>query len=191
MPLPRPQPVALPVSNLTLDMSTPDMGPKLDMERYVPAFLNSIANKLSSGASRLYFKHFGIGVVEWRIIVHLVAEPWCTAARICQIIGMDKAAVSRSYALMEDRGLIQFRPAEPRGREAALTVAGRDLHDRILVMALERERRLLADFSPREVDTLINLLGRLQARIPHVNAYDPTPEEIGLSAGPGEPAKAS
>ncbi|MBB6251577.1 MarR family winged helix-turn-helix transcriptional regulator [Nitrospirillum iridis] len=182
MPLTRPQTASLPVGDLTLDM-----GPQLDMDRYVPAFLNTIANKLSSGASRLYFKHFGIGVVEWRIMVHLVAEPWCTAARICQIIGMDKAAVSRSYALMEDRGLIQLRPAEPRGREAALTVAGRDLHDRILVMALERERRLLADLSPREVDTLISLLGRLLARIPHVNAYDPSPEELGGTA-PERPA---
>ncbi|MDE1146683.1 MAG: MarR family winged helix-turn-helix transcriptional regulator [Azospirillaceae bacterium] len=186
MPPNRPQPATAstaPVTDPSPHATTPhdavtSTAAKLDVSRYVPAALNIIANKLSSGASRLYFKHFGVGVVEWRIIVHLMAEPWCTAARICQLIGMDKAAVSRSYALLEERALIQFRPAEPRGREAALTQAGRQLHDRILVMALERERRLLADLNPREVETLITLLGRLMGRVPHVNAYDPAPEDL-------------
>ena len=41
-------------------------GQTLDLERYVPALITFIANKLTHGSSSLYRKHFGVGVIEWR-----------------------------------------------------------------------------------------------------------------------------
>ncbi|MNY66756.1 hypothetical protein D3C86_2042330 [compost metagenome] len=55
-----------------------------------------------------------------------------------------------------------------------MTPEGKSLHDRILVVALEREKRLLADFSPAEIDMLVNLLGRMHARVNEVNEFDPS-----------------
>jgi hypothetical protein len=43
----------------------------------------------------------------------------------------------------------------------------------VLKVALERERRLLSGLSASEVDTLIELLGRLHAQVSNVNDYDP------------------
>ena len=51
----------------------------LDLENYVPAFLTWIANKLSSSASLIYRRRFGVGIVEWRIMALLAVEPWITA----------------------------------------------------------------------------------------------------------------
>ncbi|MNN40130.1 hypothetical protein D3C81_1541920 [compost metagenome] len=54
-----------------------------------------------------------------------------------------------------------------------LTESGTQLYKRVLKVALERERRLLSGLSPSEVDTLIDLLGRLNAQVANVNEYDP------------------
>jgi DNA-binding MarR family transcriptional regulator len=148
---------------------------KLDLNRYVPALLTFLANKLATGASGTYRKHFGVGVVEWRVIALLAVEDNITANRICQVIGLDKSAVSRSLQLLEASGRISGQADSKDGRRYAvsLTAEGKALHDRVLKVALERERRLLSGLSPEEVDTLVNLLSRMQGTVGYVNEYDP------------------
>lgn len=149
-----------------------EAGARLDLERYVPALITFIANKLTHGASALYRRQFGIGVIEWRCMALLAIEPWIAPGRICQVIGLDKAAVSRSVRALENNDLVAVRANSQRSRfhEIALTEKGRALHDRIIRLALERERRLLADLEPDECETLIRALNKLHRRIPFVNA---------------------
>ncbi len=148
---------------------------RLDLDRYVPAMLTFLANKLATGASLSYRKHFGIGVVEWRLIALLAVEDKITANRICQVIGLDKSAVSRSLQLLEAAGRIsgEVDSKDARRYAVSLTAEGKALHDRVIKVALERERRLLSDFSAAEVDTLVKLLARMQAKVSHVNDYEP------------------
>src|SRR3984885_2025167 len=79
----------------------------LDLNNYVPAALTFLANKLSSGASAIYRRRFDIGIVDWRIMALLAIEPWITAARFCDVIGLDKAAVSRSVRDLSKKGLVE------------------------------------------------------------------------------------
>ena len=72
----------------------------LDLERYVPALLVFLANKLTSGASTILRRHFGVGTTEWRIMAMLAVEPWIAAGRVCKVIGFDKAAVSRTLVCL-------------------------------------------------------------------------------------------
>jgi DNA-binding MarR family transcriptional regulator len=148
---------------------------KLDLNRYVPAMLTFLANKLATGASISYRKHFGIGVVEWRLLALLAVEDAITANRICQVIGRDKSAVSRSLQQLEMAGRVcgEIDSKDARRYTVSLTSEGKALHDRVLKVALERERRLLSNLSPKEIDTLVDLLGRLQKNVAHVNEYDP------------------
>ncbi|WP_109514540.1 MarR family winged helix-turn-helix transcriptional regulator [Pseudomonas ovata] len=148
---------------------------QLDLARYVPGLLTFLTNKLGTGASQCYRKHFGIGVVEWRMLSMLAVESDITANRICQVVGLDKSAASRSLQTLEAAGHIrsQVDPRDARRYTISLTDSGQALHDRVIKVALERERRLLGDLSPQEVDTLIDLLGRLQRQVGHVNDYDP------------------
>jgi DNA-binding MarR family transcriptional regulator len=148
---------------------------KLDLNRYVPAMLTFLANKLATGASISYRKHFGIGVVEWRLLALLAVEDAITANRICQVIGLDKSAVSRSLQQLEMAGRVcgEIDSKDARRYTVSLTSEGKALHDRVLKVALERERRLLSNLSPKEIDTLVDLLGRLQKNVAHVNEYDP------------------
>lgn len=55
-------------------------------------------------------------------------------------------------------------------RIIVMTKAGRSLHDRIIELALDREGVLLGCLKPEEVEVLIDLLRRLLAQTPAVNA---------------------
>jgi DNA-binding MarR family transcriptional regulator len=142
-------------------------GPTLDLDRYVPAFVTFIANKLSKSATALYQRKFGVNVTEWRIMSLLAIEPGIPAARICHVIGFDKGPVSRTLGAMEKRGLIVIRsdPNDGRTHAISLTAKGRATHDKVIVAAFDRERRLLSCLSRDEQETLIDLLRRLHENL--------------------------
>lgn len=144
-----------------------EAGPTLDLERYVPAFVTFIANKLSNSATAFYQREFGVNVTEWRIMSLLAIEPGIPASRICHVIGFDKGPVSRTLAGLQKRGLVSIRtdPNDGRTHSIALTGKGRDTHDRVIVAALERERRLLSCLNKSEREVLIDLLRRLHENL--------------------------
>ena len=153
----------------------------LKLSGYVTYHLTALANTLTSGASRLYLERYGIGIIEWRVLAMLAVEPGVAPARICQVIGLDKGAVSRETRKLEAKGCVAVHedPASPRRRTLELTATGLALHDEIVQTALERERRLLKGLSPDEVNTLLVLLERTAANVADVNDFDPP------SVGPG------
>ena len=141
--------------------------PVIDLERYVPALITFIANKLSRSATALYQRRFKVNVTEWRILVLLAIEPGIPASRICHVIGFDKGPVSRTLSVMQERGLVTIKTDPQDGRTHSISLApkGREIHDRIMVIALDRERRLLACLREDEREVLINLLGRVHGNL--------------------------
>ena len=149
------------------ETSATDDGPLLDLDRYVPAFITFIANKLSNSATVFYQRNFGVNVTEWRIMSLLAIEPGIPASRICGVIGFDKGPVSRNLAMLQKRGLVVIRAAPDDGRSHAisLTARGRAIHDKVIVAALERERRLLSCLKKDEREVLVDLLRRLHENL--------------------------
>src|SRR3954447_18885679 len=144
-----------------------ETGPTLDLDRYVPAFITFIANKLSNSATAFYQREFGVNVTEWRIMSLLAIEPGIPASRICHVIGFDKGPVSRTLSLLQKRGLVTIRTAPDDGRthSISLTAKGRATHDKVIVAALERERRLLSVLRKDEREVLIDLLRRVHGNL--------------------------
>ena len=144
----------------------------VDLTHYAPAYFTWIANKLSSGASQAYLAAFDVGIETWRLLVLLAIEPALSAQRACKVIGMDKSSVSRAFRSMQARGLITIGldAQDGRLRVASITPAGRELHDGILGIALERERALMSALSSQEGELLIALLRRLHDNLPAVEA---------------------
>jgi DNA-binding MarR family transcriptional regulator len=142
----------------------------LDLDRYTVAYLVWTANKLSRGASYNYLRVFGVGVETWRCLVLLAIHSSITAQQISQVMGMDKASVSRCFKIMQAKGLILMGldATDGRVRIATLTSKGRALHDQILEMALERERALLSVLSESDRETLLRLLKRVHENLPAV-----------------------
>src|ERR1700720_4769730 len=89
---------------------TADAGPLLDLNRYVPAFVTFIANKLSNSATVFYQRNFGVNVTD---------------SRICHVIGFNKGPVSRTLATMQKRGLVTIRTAPDDGRSHSISLTAR------------------------------------------------------------------
>lgn len=142
----------------------------LDLDRYVPAVLTWVANKLSRGASKHYRNVWGVGIESWRCMALLANEKEVTAQQICRVIGLDKASASRCLKTMQAQGWIDIKldPNDGRLRVATLTPAGRALHDEIIELALAREQALLSVLGPDDLETLIVLLRRLHENLPAV-----------------------
>ena len=146
----------------------------LNLDRFVPAALAQIGNKWARSSSQIYLKRFGVGINEWRVLSLLVVESETTANRICAVIGMDKAAVGRSIELLHNGGYASLKSHETdkRSKIVAPTRSGLILHDKIIKIALHREKRLLANLSEADIETLIDLLNRLRANIVHLQVRD-------------------
>lgn len=149
------------------EFAAADAGPLLDLDRYVPAFITFIANKLSNNGTVFYQRNFGVNITEWRIMSLLAIEPGIPASRICNVIGFDKAPVSRNLAMLQKRGLVVIRTAPDDGRTHAisLTARGRVVHDKVFAAAIERERRLLSCLKKEEREVLIDMLRRLHENL--------------------------
>jgi DNA-binding MarR family transcriptional regulator len=139
----------------------------LNLDNYVPAYLTYLAGKISNSASATYRPQFGIGITDWRIMALLATEPWISAGRVCDVIGLDKAAVSRSVRGMKSAGIVDVQRGDNDQirQSIALTRKGLNLHDRIVKLSLARERQLLKGFSAAERTTLINFLSRMHAQV--------------------------
>jgi len=138
----------------------------LDLDNYIPYFITSINNTLNSGSSQLYLQRFGVGVVEWRVAAMLAIEPRIPAARICEVVALDKAATSRALTKLHRAGYVAYEefPRDPRRKIWWLNEKGQALHAEIIAIALERERVLLDGLSPQDRATVLSAL-----RIMHVN----------------------
>ena len=85
---------------------------------------------------------------------------------------MDKVAVNRACKGLEERGLASRQPNAQDGRShlLELTESGTRMHDEIMPLALEMERRLFARFTPEEVAHFRHLLDRVRDEVDDLDA---------------------
>ena len=141
--------------------------PTLDYSRNPVVTVTFAGNRLTRNAARAYQKEFGIGVMDWRMLVMLTRDPGCSVGQAANLTGIDKAAVSRALQRMEKAGLVraEVRGGDERRKSWSLTPKGQDLHGRILPRALERQQDLLKGFTPEETAQFITYMQRFLANI--------------------------
>lgn len=139
----------------------------LNLDAYVPFFLAAVNNALSRGASGLYRSAFGIGIVDWRVIGTLAIEPGATAGRICEVIALDKGATSRSLQFLSERGYLTHVATgkDSRKRRWWLNDSGYALHGAVLNLALERERRLVRNVAPPDLEVFLRVMRIMRANL--------------------------
>ena len=139
----------------------------LDLNSHIATRVAIFANRLSRAASRFYRKKYGIGVVEWRLIMYIGRAKETRANRICSETDLDKGAVSRSLATLQRMGMVTVKEdgADSRRNNVALTVKGRALHSELVPIAFERQTKLVAGLTPAEVRLFMALIAKLQAKV--------------------------
>jgi DNA-binding MarR family transcriptional regulator len=148
-------------------VGTAPCGPVLHLDSHVPTKIAILANHLSRAASRFYRQYYGIGVVEWRLMMFIGHATETRANRICSATDLDKGAVSRSLGVLQRMGIVTAKEdgADGRRNNVALTAKGRALHDRIVPVAIERQGELLSGLTPAEIEVFTNVIDRLQAKV--------------------------
>ncbi len=146
----------------------------LNRKNYIPFYLINIANQYSRGASRIYLRLFGIGVIEWRMLSVISIEKVVTANQICAAIHLDKGAASRSLKTLVSRDLVNIYAdaQDSRKRLVSLTQKGIALHDEIIKIALAREKHLTANFTAEEHDMAVKLLKKMNENLTHIDDFD-------------------
>jgi DNA-binding MarR family transcriptional regulator len=140
--------------------------PKLHLEKFLPYRLSVLSNTVSGAIAAAYFMNFGLSIPEWRVMAVLAANPGLSAAEVTARTAMDKVAVSRAVASLLANGRLHrtTAPKDRRRTHLALTPAGTRVYARVVPMALQYERNLLAPLDARDRATLDRLVRVLLGR---------------------------
>lgn len=133
------------------------------LEEFLPYRLSIVTQTVSGALSKIYASRFDLSVPQWRVMAVLGRYEPISANEVCDRTVMDKVAVSRAVQAMLRRGLVERTVDASDRRRSALRLSKRGwaIHNEIVPMALEYERRLLQAMTPEERAALDTLLQRL------------------------------
>ena len=139
----------------------------LDYERSAGFNFTLVSNKLTRGLTKILRSKGDIGVIEWRVMVHLAIDAPMLASDISKLGTIDKGLVSKAFKSLEAKGLIRIEclPNQTRPRLASLTEQGLTLHDEILPLVLARESAVFTDITSAEIDQLFAILKKLRKNL--------------------------
>lgn len=149
------------------DQAPDSPGDLLKLERFLPYRLVVAATLASRALARIYGRHFGIGIPEWRVIAMLGQFDRLTARDVGELSHMHKTKVSRAVSELAERGLIERTPNRDDRREAflSLSMPGRRIYEQVAPMALTFEKRLLDDIPAAEMQAFERVLSTLTERV--------------------------
>lgn len=145
-------------------------GVLIDRSQYVPHLLNILNNRISSGASDLYIKRFGLGINDWRLLSIVARYPGCIVTFAADRMEVHKAVVSRALQALQAQGHVRV---EQQGKEKLvyLSPGGRRLYESMARVALEREKLLLKGLSDERKAMLRTLLAHLMNNVSAMNEH--------------------
>lgn len=134
---------------------------------FLPYLMSVTSNGVSSAIANRYEAASGLKIPEWRIMAVLGDAGALTQRDMVGATLMDKVAVNRACRVLEERGLAARRPNTRDGRShlLELTAQGREMHLRVMAIALETESRIFSVLSQDERQMLKRLLDRLRKRV--------------------------
>ncbi len=130
---------------------------------HLAVLVSTIGMRLSRGSSAFYRRAFDISTVEWRLLMTLDRIDALNVSELSEAALVDKAAVSRSLVLLQERQLIDVEQTRSRGRAAIarLTADGRAFVRKLGAVSSERDARLFKTFAPDDKAALRRLLEHL------------------------------
>lgn len=107
----------------------------------------------------------GITVSQWAVIAHLeLFKTDLTAARISDMVGMDRPTISGIVKRLKAKNLIILQPSvqDRRANILKLTPSGEELFNRCQQIADKQMAEFVAPLDQQEQATLVNLLVKLE-----------------------------
>jgi DNA-binding MarR family transcriptional regulator len=91
-------------------------------------------------------REFGLSRIEWRIMAQVGGSPPLSLNELAELAGLDRGQLSRTVKAMAQRGLL-ISKRRPGGPAIVITLSdeGRAVHDRMVTLAIERNRFIVGD----------------------------------------------
>lgn len=143
------------------------MKPSSALQKFLPYQLSITSNAVSGRIAMEYRSRFGLSVPEWRVMAVLGDSGAQTQRDLTRRTLMDKVAVNRACKVLEERGYASRTPNESDGRShlLELTEEGRAIHDQVMPLAVDMERRIFDGFSEAELQEFRALLEKLMSQV--------------------------
>lgn len=142
-----------------------EAGDGLTVDHFITTVLSQLVNALRRSTTLPYAQQFGLTVPEWRLLSLLAHAGQLPFAELVVQSTSDKALVSRTLRLLEQRELVELTPEgnTPRKRLiCAITEAGRALHDQVIPIARQRQAAIIRLMAPEERRVVFQALKRVQ-----------------------------
>lgn len=137
-----------------------------DLQNFLPYLLNQAAEESSLAFQKVYKERYGMLRTEWRVLFHLGIYGRLTAKDICERASIHKTKISRAVQRLEDRQFLNRtrRDNDRRSEFLELTKAGQSAYRDLRQTAEDYDRKLVADFEPKDVEMLRRMLVKLSDR---------------------------
>lgn len=158
-------------------MTSPSARTKgLDLAFFTPYRMVVLGRKMSEQLGAAYAGE-NLTIPEWRVLAVVSQEPAVAARDVVARTPMDKMAVSRAVAALEEKGLITRGPAADRRVSAlSLSVKGQSVFDRISAIAHAYEAKLTGAMAPAARDGFFAGLDVLEAAVDAADKSDEKPK---------------
>jgi DNA-binding MarR family transcriptional regulator len=136
----------------------------LQLEKWLPYRCSVIVNIVSLRLAQFYHSRFGLTVPAWRMMAALGRTSPLSALELARGAAMDQVSVTRAINQLAALGMV-IRGTDPKdGRRVALRLSakGRAAYEAVVPLAVDLEVKLVAGLTRREIDTLHQLIGRVQ-----------------------------
>lgn len=121
------------------------------IDRALMAMIKSLNRELDSEGLELQHSHF-------TILKIINEKDYLSQKEICDIIGKDRAAVSRSLSFLEDKGYVVRESSNKRKNKVSLTPAGKALIPKLNQIADKITSRALKGFKGNSKEKIIDYL---------------------------------
>lgn len=140
--------------------------PILELENFLPYRLSVLANRVSRAFARLYEKKFALKLPEWRVMAVLGRQPGVTASTVTEMTAMDKVAISRALARLQEMGRVEAREDEVDRRKQKLFLSpqGLEIYRQIVPLAKRIEAELLSALTEADRQAIDRLIGHLMEK---------------------------
>ncbi len=139
-------------------------GEGLTVDNFLTTMFSTVGNALRRTITQPYAEQFGVSVSEWRLLSLVAHAGQLPFAELVIQSTSDKALVSRTVRLLEQRGLLEIRAegSTPRKKLTCLvTPAGAALHAQAIPIARQRQAEMICVLSPEEREGLYLALKKL------------------------------
>ena len=138
----------------------------IELAQFIPYRIAVLGHDFSRCLAETY-RNENITIAEWRVLAVIGQEETMAARDVVARTPMDKMAVSRAAASLEQKGIVlrEVNANDKRVTVLKLSAEGRLLFDRIAKLANRFEAELLGCLDAQEAASFNQVVGKLEAQI--------------------------